>query len=378
MTEISEDPQNQTEIEEQNSDFSGDEKKRKMYVGLDLGTLQSCILTKLSKPGTGEHHGVVVPTVVGYPEDGILAGILPGNSKMLHGEEAISNSLHLRLVHPLSDGIVADLDATRSFLNYLREKIDPERKREIYCVIGIPAVADGDAKINLQEAAKGAFDGILFIPEPFLAALGMRDENRLQDPEYKDPVSNSLFVDIGAGTTDFCTVQGYFPKPEDLLSIPFAGNEVDVILDNLIREAYPEVDVPLSMIRGFKENYSYVGENESGVRVKVPVEGKPRKIEIGKQVGESCNRLLSEIFESLKVVISKASSQSVFDLLQNIILTGGGSRIRGIDQELQRMLVDDVYENPEVTISSIDVMPFVAIGALKVAKAARDDQWIRP
>jgi len=65
MTEISEDPQNQTEIEEQNSDFSGDEKKRKMYVGLDLGTLQSCILTKLSKPGTGEHHGVVVPTVVG-------------------------------------------------------------------------------------------------------------------------------------------------------------------------------------------------------------------------------------------------------------------------------------------------------------------------
>ena len=42
------------------------------------------------------------------------------------------------------------------------------------------------------------------------------------------------------------------------------------------------------------------------------------------------------------------------------------------------MLVDDGYENPEVTISSVDVMPFVAIGALKVAKAARDDQWIRP
>ena len=56
----------------------------------------------------------------------------------------------------------------------------------------------------------------------------MRDENRLQDPEYTDPVSNS-FVDIGAGTTDFCIVQGYFPKQEDLLSIPFAGNEVDVL-----------------------------------------------------------------------------------------------------------------------------------------------------
>ena len=51
--------------------------------------------------------------LLNYPEDGILAGILPGNSKMLHGDEALVNSLHLRLVHPLNDGVIADLDATR-------------------------------------------------------------------------------------------------------------------------------------------------------------------------------------------------------------------------------------------------------------------------
>ena len=182
---------------------------------------------------------------------------------MLHGEDAIANELHLRLVYPLSDGVVSDIEATKSFLKYLRMKVDPEFKKEVLCVIGIPAVADDDAKENLKKAARGAFDGILFIPEPFLAALGMRDEERLEDPDYKDPVSNSLFVDIGAGTTDFCIVQGYFPKQEDLLSIPFAGNEVDVLLDQAIREEYPDVDVPLSMIRKFKESYSYVGESES-------------------------------------------------------------------------------------------------------------------
>jgi rod shape-determining protein MreB and related proteins len=353
-------------------------KKRKLHIGLDLGTLQSFIVDKLNKPGSDEVTGTLVPTIVGYPEDGILSGILPGNSKMLHGEEAISNELHLRLVHPLSDGVVNDLDATKSFLKYLRGKVDPDFKREVLCVIGIPAVADADAKENLKKAAKGAFDGILFIPEPFLAALGMRDEDRLQDPDYKDPVSNSLFVDIGAGTTDFCIVQGYFPKQEDLLSIPFAGNEVDVLLDRAIREEFPEVDVPLTMIRKFKESYSYVGESESGARVKIPVGGKPRKIEIGKQVGESCNQLLQELFESIKKVIAMASPQSVFSLLQNIILTGGGSRIRNIDQELQRLLADDGYEDPEVTISSREIKPFVAIGALKVAKAAREDQWVRP
>ena len=205
----------------------------------------------------------------------------------------------------------------------------------------------------------------------------MRDEERLQQEDYKDPVSNSLFVDIGAGTTDFCIIQGYFPKPEDLLSIPFGGNEVDVIMDQLIRETYPEVNLPISMVRGFKEEYSYVGEPESGVRVKVPVEGKPRKIEIGKQVGEACNRLVDEITESLKQVISSASPQSVFSLLQNIILTGGGSRIKNIDQEIQQKLLDDGYENPEVRLSDKDYSPLVAIGALKVAKAAREDQWLR-
>lgn len=377
MIENSEPPQEPKPKDTDVSDDSSSDKKRKLFVGLDLGTLESCVITKLSKPGSGEHQGTWIPSIVGYPEDGILAGILPGNSRMLHGEEALANSLHLRLVNPLSDGVVSDGDAAKSFLAYIREKIDPERKREVYCVIGIPAVADTEAKSRLQEAAKGAFEGILFIPEPFLAALGMRDENRLQDPEYTDPVSNSLFVDIGAGTTDFCIVQGYFPKQEDLLSIPFAGNEVDVLLDKGIREAYPEVDIPLSMSRSFKESYSYVGESESGVRVKVPIDGKPRKIEIGKQIGEACNSLLSEIFESLKVVIAKASPQSVFELLQNIILTGGGSRIRNIDQELQRLLVDDGYEDPDVTISSRENMPFVAIGALKVAKAAREDQWIQ-
>ena len=351
--------------------------KKKLPLGLDLGTLESCILSKLSKPGSDQHHGILVPTVVGYSEEGILAGILPGNSEMLHGQDALDNQLHLRLVNPLSDGVIQDTEAAKSFLGYLREKVDPEFKGDALCVIGIPAVADNEAKNKLQEAARAVFDGVLLIPEPFLAALGMRDEERLQNPDYKDPVSNSLFVDIGAGTTDFCIIQGYFPKPEDLLSIPFGGNEVDVILDQLVREHYPEVNLPISMVRGFKEDHSYVGEPESGVRVKVPVEGKPRKIEIGKQVGEACNRLVDEITESLKQVIASASSQSVFSLLQNIILTGGGSRIRNIDQEIQQRLLDEGFENPEVRLSDKNYAPLVAIGALKVAKAAREDQWVR-
>ena len=96
--------------------------KKKLPIGLDLGTLESCILSKLSKPGSDQHHGILVPTVVGYSEEGILAGILPGNSEMLHGQDALDNQLHLRLVNPLSDGVIQDTEAAKSFLGYLRKR----------------------------------------------------------------------------------------------------------------------------------------------------------------------------------------------------------------------------------------------------------------
>ena len=63
----------------------------------------------------------------------------------------------------------------------------------------------------------------------------------------------------------------------------FGGNEVDVLFDKAIREVYPEVDIlwHVQIIQGI---IFLRKESESGVRVKVPIDGKPRKIEIGKQI----------------------------------------------------------------------------------------------
>ena len=69
MTEESDTPQESTDQEKEVSEQASADKKRKLYVGLDLGTLESCVITKLSKPGSGEHQGTWMPTIVGYPED---------------------------------------------------------------------------------------------------------------------------------------------------------------------------------------------------------------------------------------------------------------------------------------------------------------------
>jgi rod shape-determining protein MreB len=345
-----------------------------IIAGLDLGTNTSCIQAVDAATGN-EVCNTVVPTIVGYADRGILAGILPDDSAELFGTEALRNELHLRISRPLKNGVIEDVDAASKFVKHLRDIVDPTGKATIHAVVGIPSNADEEAKENVQKAVSSIFDSAILVPEPFLAAYGFRDESRLKDPEYVDPVKNSLFIDIGAGTTDYCIIQGYFPTPEDQLSMPIAGENVDERLEEGLAEAYPDTRISSNKVREYKEKYSYVGEPQYGMKVRVPVGGKPRTIEIGKQIGEACNMLLENVFQSLEKILPMARPDSVFELLQNIILTGGGSMIENMPEELQRLLLESGYENPHVLVAGQDFKTFVANGALKVALAARPEQW---
>jgi rod shape-determining protein MreB len=217
----------------------------------------------------------------------------------------------------------------------------------------------------------------MLVPEPFLAALGFRDESQLGDPAYSDPVSNSISVDIGAGTTDVCLVQGYFPTTDDQVSIAFAGDRVDELLRAAIRREHPDVDVSLVRVREIKEQHSYVGKLDTPIVVSVIVGGKLRKLDLGAVIGDACQELLLRALDCVKSVIAQASSDSVAGALQNIILTGGGSRIRNVDLELQRLLAEDGYETPRVLTVGEHYKEHVAKGALAAARQAKEHQWLR-
>jgi actin-like ATPase involved in cell morphogenesis len=258
-----------------------------MIVGFDWGTNKSCIQASFAdsnEPVVSQ----VVPTVVGYANEGIVENLLPGNAKVLFGAEAIKNRLHLRLVQPMTDGVIDDLSAARDFARHIRSLINPPEDAELRAVIGLPANAERSARENLRQAVAGVFDRVILIPEPFLAALGYRDESCLGDSTYVDPVSNSLFVDIGGGTTDVCLVQGYFPTADDQISIPFAGDKVDALLNEAIKKTYPDCSLSTMTIRDIKEQHSYVGKLEDPIIVNVIVGGKMRKLDLGAQIGEAC------------------------------------------------------------------------------------------
>ncbi|MDB6093406.1 MAG: actin/actin family protein [Verrucomicrobia bacterium] len=349
-------------------------KTKTILLGFDLGTNKSCVLAGAA--GTADITvSKVVPSVVGYVKDGIVDGIVAGNRTILFGDDALTNMLHVKLVAPLQQGVIQHPDAARDFLKHIRSLADPSGQAEIRAVVGMPANADEKARDDIRRCAYGIFDRILLIPEPFLAALGYRDDSRVGQSGYIDPVVNALFIDIGGGTSDLCLVQGYFPTREDQISIPFAGDAIDGLLSDELDRIYPNNGLSRIKVREIKEAHGYVGPSRKPLEVKVIMGGKARSLELGDVLAQSGNALIDKIYPALTTLIQRASSDSVVTLLQNIIVTGGGSQIRGIDTLLQKKLTDDGYETPKVRLAGQDYKRYVALGALKAARAARENQW---
>jgi rod shape-determining protein MreB len=74
-------------------------------------------------------------------------------------------------------------------------------------------------------------------------------------------------------------------------------------------------------------------------------------------------------------LIARANPDSVTELLQNVIVTGGGSLIKGFGVALQTRLIEEGFENPRVRTLGENYKNYVALGALKAARQAKDRQW---
>lgn len=346
-----------------------------LLVGFDWGTNISSVVAS-PRGATETVTKELIPTVVGYANEDVLPGVLPGDAKVFVGRMALKHKSNLRLVRPLQGGVIHDPEAARTFVVHLRDLL-PVGNREVRAVIGMPASSDLGARENARNAVRGVFHKVLFVPEPFLAALGVRNESKLNDPDYQDPVLNSIYIDIGAGSTDVCIVQGHYPTVEDQLSVPFAGDAIDQIILERILAEYPESGLTLARVREIKERHSWVLAEDGSTRAvaTIMVGGKPKKLDVTAQVGAGCEMLLQKTFEMTRELIGQADPDTVTELLRNVIVTGGGSLIKGFGVALQSKLIEEGFESPQVRVLGDNYKDYVAAGALKVARMARENQW---
>ncbi|MEM7231839.1 MAG: rod shape-determining protein [Planctomycetota bacterium] len=353
---------------------NGAKTKTALHLGVDLGTNTTVL--------SAAHEGVaqdleldIVKSVVGFPKQGIIPGILPTEAGALFGDEAIDYRLHLDLNWPLHEGFVHDLEACKLFTSHLRHVVDPHHEHELWGVVGAPANASTEREKDIRAVADGFLDRLLIVPEPFLAAMGLRDDEGFKRAgSCADPTRHSLIVDIGAGTTDLCLVRGYFPTSEDLICLPVAGDSVDDKIDEAIQRRYPDIRLTRVTLRDIKEKHSFVTGHDREAEVKVYVDGRPRVLNFADMIRDACDLLVPAIVDGIQELLKRCDSESAIAVMENIIVTGGGSQIQGVAERVQEVLHEREFDCARC-IAPTDYKRLVANGALKVAENVREDQW---
>ncbi len=326
------------------------------YVGIDLGTSRSSIS---ASNGTKEW----IESYVGWPKDFIAAQVI--GKPVLFGSEALKHRLSLELCRPLQHGVIKEgieksEEAVKEIIKHLIELAKPAPDQKIHAVVGVPADTLKVNKLAIRKAVAEFAHALLVVSEPFAVAYGL------------NLLNNSLVIDIGAGTTDFCIMHGTIPSEEDQKTILMAGDYIDEQLYSYLTEKYPNSRFNKNMVRQFKEKYSFVRDIAEDIRVEIPVDGKPVMHDIKNEIKRACESILPAITESITEMIARFDPEFQIKIKNNIVLAGGGSLIRGLREYLQ----DALKEYGPCNVRRVDDPLFSGSnGALKLALDMPAKYW---
>jgi rod shape-determining protein MreB len=332
-----------------------------VYLGIDLGTSRTSITSS----------GGVRTTVwsyVGYPKDHVAKKKM-GGREIIYGKEALDNRMALNLFRPLAGGSIKNKGAKdtsetkkaiKDLLEYTVSLAKAAKGSTIYSVIGAPAEASVEGKATILEAAANCIDSVIVTSEPFAVAYGL------------DFLDDTLVIDIGAGTTDLCRVHGKMPDPEDQRTHTIAGDAIDQTLANLIKEKHPEAQFSINMVREIKERHASVSPRMDEVTELLPVAGKPTKFDLTELVYKACYTLIPPTIAALQDLIATYDPEFQAKMRANILLGGGGCRIKGLGLAIEKALEEygggkvKTVEEPEFAGSN---------GALKIALDMPETFW---
>ena len=335
-----------------------------LWIGMDLGTSRTAIAAS---------NGVRASTfsLVGYPKDVVSRKLL--GEGPLFGADVIKHRLSLDVYRPLEAGVIKgsgdgdkadaakNLRAAHDLVQHAISLARPEQDQLVYAVIGAPAQASVKNRKAILDAAREEVDSVMIASEPFTVAYGL------------DLLTDTLVIDIGAGTTDLCRMHGTMPGEEDQLTIPFAGDHIDRTLAKLIRKSHPEVAFSEHMVTQAKEKFADVSENAGRVVVKWPVNGKPTDIDISREMREACLSIVPPIVEALARLIATFDPEFQAVLRGNVLLGGGGCQIKGLGDAIAAYMDANLGGGRVVTVE--EPVYAGANGAIKIARDMPKEYW---
>ena len=294
-------------------------------IGIDLGTANVLIYIKGKGIVLNEPSVVVIDTenqkvlAVGQ-EASEMIGKTPGK---------------IKVVKPMKDGVIADFELTEIMLNMFIKKI---KARKLFSkpriLICCPTNITPVEKNAIIEAAERTGARKVYIEEePKVAAIGA-------GMDISKP-SASMILDIGGGTTDIAVLS--LNGIASSTSIKTAGNEMDQDIIKYIRGKHHLLigEKTAEEIKiNFADVYKPDKKKKYEIRGRNLITGLPASLEITQEeIKEALDETVNKIIKAAKSVLEQTSPELSADIVdKGVIITGGGSLLKGLDKVLEEEL----------------------------------------
>lgn len=251
---------------------------------------------------------------------------------------------NISAVHPMKEGVIADFEMAEHMLRYFITRV---RNRSTFfrprIIIGVPSRITQVERRAVKESAElaGARE-VYLIEEPLAAAIGA-------GLPITEPAGN-MVVDIGGGTTDIAVISlGGIVYSE---SVKTAGYQLDAAIIQYIKREY-NLLIGEHMAERVKleigSAYPLQEKAQMMVKGRDVVSGIPRTIALeDAEIREALEGSIAVIVSAIKLALENTPPELAGDIIdRGIVLTGGGSLLRGLDARLREetalpiIMVDD-------------------------------------
>ena len=314
-------------------------------IAVDLGT--SSVLVGV------RNRGVVL-------REPSVAAVDRHTGKVLRAGEAARQMLgrtpeNLLAVHPLRDGVISDYTRTQAMLQMFLRAAFSMRLRKPNLLVCIPSgITEVEERAVVDAGLQAGARRVYLLEEPIAAAMGAGIDVSL--PE------GHMVVDIGGGTTDVAVVALNGVVAASCLKT--AGDRFDAALVRYVRRKH-RVLIGSRTAEEAKKAIGQVAGEDSGktaaLRGRCMDTGLPRELTLtAGETMEAFRDTAEEIVEAVRSVLERTPPELAADVAAGgILLTGGGSLLRGMDT-----LLTERTGMPAVVAE--DPLSAVALGACQM------------
>jgi rod shape-determining protein MreB len=302
-------------------------------VAIDLGTVNTLIWVAGRGIVLEEPSAIAVDTSTGsVVAIGTSADVL-----------ADKEPKDIRVIFPLRDGVVADLDATaemmHGFLHKAHAHSGPLRPRAL---VAVPAGATWVERRSILAVlgSRRPRYAVQLIDEPVAAAAGAGlDLSRGQ---------GGFVIDVGGGTTEVAAVAGW--RVVRATSLRMAGNAMDDAIMNTVR-SHMNLILSRRAARQLKMTLGLTG-GESGFAEAVGIDSARRTPRVEKIPGDLIAVAIDPIVSAISATVHEILSDIPSGLAEDVVrgkvrLCGGGALLPGLASRLETitemgvLVVDD-------------------------------------